>query len=375
MKIGIIGLAYPFRGGISHFNTNMYWELKKNNDVRFYSFNYQYPEMLFPGKSQKDYSDKSYKIGDEPIYNPLNPFSWIRTIYHIRKDKREKIVFSWWVIHFGPSFFGTCSLIKLFTKAKILFVTHNVIPHENKIVDRIISRMAFLFVDEFICLSKEVQNELLDLKPKAKTLYNPHPMYSMFKDNSPRKEDAKNQLKLSDKKVILYFGYIRKYKGMDNLIKAMKHVSRKDAYLIIAGECYDDSVDYRKLICQLGLKDRVLFKDEFVPNKLVDIYFSAADVVVCPYNSASQSGVVQIAYSYDKPVIVTDVGGLPEVVKEGKTGYVAKPRDPKDLAMKITKFFDSEIDFAAEIKEYKKIFGWDKLVEKVVSFDSYSLKS
>ena len=372
MKIVIIGTAYPMRGGIAHYVALLYKNLvKRGHQVKIISFKRQYPSIFFPGKTQQDLSKEVEPLPSEPILDSIGPFSWIRTFWAIRKYQADLVIFKYWMPFFAPCYAVISFLSRLFTRTKILYLCDNIIPHERRIEDRLLTRIGLWNVDYFIIQSEAVKKDLLDFRPRANYKLVPHPVYEIFSTSHSR-DEARKHFKLSTKEnVILFFGYIRKYKGLQILIDAMPSVLNQiKVKLIVAGEFYDDEEPYRQQISRLQLDDSVLVFDEYIPNEAVGLYYSAADVVVLPYISATQSGIIQIAYNYDKPVITTNVGGLPEVVAEGKTGFIVPAENPQALARSIVNFFKipDRKKFAENIKEYKKQFSWDRMGEEIEGF-------
>jgi glycosyltransferase involved in cell wall biosynthesis len=372
MKIIIIGTAYPMRGGIAHYVALLYKILiKRGHDVKIISFKRQYPSIFFPGKTQQDLSKEVEPIPNEPLLDSIGPFSWLRTFFAIRKYQADLVIFKYWMPFFAPCYASITFLTRIFTKTKIVYLCDNIIPHERRIEDRLLTRIGLRNVHYFIVQSKTVKNDLLEFRPNAIYKEVPHPVYEIF-SNPFTREQARKHFNLNAKdKVILFFGYIRRYKGLHHLLDAMPLVLKQvKVKLLIAGEFYDDEQQYREQINKLGLNDFVAVHGDYIPNEQVGLFYHAADVVVLPYISATQSGIIQIAYNYDKPVITTDVGGLPEVVEEGKTGFIVPTENVDALAEAIVKFFkvQDKIDFAKNISEYKKQFSWDRMAEEIEGF-------
>lgn len=368
MKIIILGTAYPMRGGIAHYVALLYEHLKKRHDVSVISFSLQYPKILFPGKTQEEKGEDIIKVTGKPLMNTINPLSWIKTAFYILKTKPDVLIFKYWMPFFAPCY-GTITLItKLFNKRiKVIYICDNIIPHEKRIGDILLTKYAFMTVDGGIVQSDAVEKDFRALFPNKKYINTPHPVYTIFGDIYP-KDEAKKFLKISDEKVILFFGYIRPYKGLDVLIKAMPEILKKvKVKLIAVGEAYEDETKYRSQIEKLGLSNDILLNTDYIPNNEVGKYFSAADVVVLPYKSATQSGIVQIAYNFNKPVIATDVGGLAEVVLDGKTGFVVEPNDSNKIAEAVIKFYieDREKDFVSNVVIEKQKYSWDRMVEGI----------
>ncbi len=372
MKIVIVGTAYPMRGGIAHYVALLYKILiKRGHDVKIISFKRQYPSIFFPGKTQQDLSKEIEVIPSEPILDSIGPLSWIRTFLAIYKYQADLVIFKYWMPFFAPCYAAIAFLTRLFTRTKILYLCDNIIPHERRIEDRLLTRIGLWNVHYFIVQSKAVKNDLLEFRPDAIYREVPHPVYEIFGNPYTRQQAREHfNLKPNDK-VILFFGYVRKYKGLHYVIQAMPGVrDQMNIKLLIAGEFYDDRKKYLEQIEQLNLQDSVFVFDDYIPNEQVGLYFNAADIVVLPYTSATQSGIIQISYNYDKPVITTNVGGLPEVVKEGKTGFIVPAEDVDSLTAAIIGFFKikNKVTFTNNIKKYKKQFSWDRMASEIEQF-------
>ena len=372
MKIVLVGPFPPFRGGISDLNAALADHLSKRHEIHAINFTTQYPTVLFPGKTQFKKGDSAQEVDSIRCLSSINPFSWRKTAYKIIDIEPDLVLFRFWLPFFAPAFSGVAKKIRKYSDATIMVICDNIIPHEERLLDTRLTKIFFGFIDSFIVLSKKVENELLSFVPEAKYKYSPHPIYSIF-NNTLSKEQAKAELKLATKKVLLFFGLIREYKGLDILINAMEKIKTEleDYTLLIVGECYENENKYTELIKKAGITDNVKCHYSFIPDNEVGKYFSAADVVVLPYKTASQSGIVQIAYHFDTPVIVSNVGGLPEIVDEGKTGYCVEPNS-NAFAKAIKAFYENDniSEMNSNISEYKSQFSWDamvKAIEKLVN--------
>lgn len=364
MNIVIVGTAYPLRGGIAHYNALLAQHLAKRHSIETITFKRQYPSFLFPGKTQKETGEGTHAEPALQIVDSINPFNWIRVAREIRRRNPDLIIFKYWLPFFGPCFGTIAKYAKHGTNTRVLFICDNVIPHERRLGDVAFTKYAFKQADYFIVQSEAVEKDLLRYFPNAKYKKTPHPVYNIFGSALP-KTDARQLLGISLKKVILYFGYVRPYKGLPILIDAMKELS--DVLLLVIGEFYDNEANYRNQVKELGLEARIRFVANYIPNDQVRLYFSAADVVVLPYLSATQSGITQIAYNFNKPVIATNVGGLAEVVIHKKTGYIVPPNDPHALAAAIEQFYteDRETEFAANVRKEKNKYTWESLVDAI----------
>jgi len=369
-KLAVIGLSYPFRGGISHYSTLLVRELRKKYDVIFLTLKRQYPAVLFPGKTQYDYSNNTLVEENDPIIDSINPFTWVKASLLLQKEHVDLVVIQWWNPFFGLAFGTIVNLLSLISKAKVCFLCHNVMPHEASLFDRILSRYAFLRTTYFVVHSEKDRSDLLCLKPRAMVRKTFHPTYSVFGEFVMyEKEEARRKLNLAGKeRVLLFFGLIRQYKGLQYLIHAMKDVlTSVECTLLIVGEFYEPKEEYMNLIKELGLDGHIIIIDEYVNNEDVPIYFCSADVAVLPYVEATQSGIVQIAYALRTPVITTDVGGLPEVVADGETGFIVPARSAESLAKAIVEYYRGgyEEGFCNEIKKRLDSFSWENEVREI----------
>lgn len=372
MKINLIGPSYPFRGGISHYTTILFRNLKKNHQTKFYSFKRQYPRFLFPGETDRDLSNVSLKDDDaQPILDSLNPITWIKVAAKTIKDKPDITIFPWWVIFWVPQFITIILLLKNFSKTKILFICHNVVEHESSFTKRLLSRAVLSKGDFFIVHSAEEKQRLIGLIGERDIIETYHPSYKDFNLEEIPKVAAKKRLNISSENIILFFGFVREYKGLKYLIKAMPSILEKvNVKLIIAGEFWDDKEEYTQLINKLKLNDKIIINDNYIPNEELPFYFYASDIVVLPYTSVTGSGLVQLAYGFNKPVIVSDIGALSQVVINEKTGFLVKPTNSQSIADAVVKFYsnnDKEY-METDIIENNKKFSWDMLIQKIENF-------
>lgn len=369
MKVIIIGTAYPHRGGIAHFNALLFQAFqKRDHDISMISFTRQYPSLFFPGKTQYEDGEEIIPVNAKPMLDSIGPISWLKVAKSVRNINPDLVIFKYWMPFFAPAYSCISYLIKRRRATKVLFVCDNIIPHERRLGDTFLTKIAVSTVDHFIVMSKSVEENLLTFKPNASFKRVEHPVYEIF-GKSYSKNEARRQLEIeSSDPIILFFGFIRKYKGLQLLLEAMPAIlKKKKAKLLIAGEFYDDSSNYLNLIEKLNLKQDVILKTDFIPNEKVGLFFSAADVVALPYLSATQSGVIQIAYHYNRPVVATPVGGLPEVVLQDKTGFVVSEINADSLAQGIVRTLDflKDVNFEKHISQFKKRFSWDFMVETI----------
>lgn len=369
MKITVIGPYPPFRGGISDFNFSLSRELSKNHDLQLINFTTQYPNILFPGKTQYKSNDEN-DLQSERVLSSINPISWKKTANNIIEFDPDLVIIQYWMPFFSFSYSAVIKKIKKIKKIKVIAICHNIILHEDKGVYKYFTKRFLRRVDRFVVMSESVRNDLINIKPNAtpKTLF--HPIYELF-GTEIDKNSAMEKLGIVSRNVILFFGLIREYKGLDILLKSIPIIINKlpDFKIVIAGECYENSQKYIDIIDELKLSDYIDIRMEFIPENEVVNYFSAADVVVLPYKTATQSGVTQIAYNFNRPVIISNVGGLSEIVVDGETGFVVKPH-PEELAEAIIRFFDESKfnKFTDNIKEYKKRYSWNNFANQLMEF-------
>lgn len=370
MKIIIFSTAYPLRGGIAHFNGLLYKTLVKQHDVKVITFKRQYPSLLFPGKTQLESGDTTEKIPTLVIADSINPLNWIKVGNIIKKEKPDLIIYKYWMPFFAPCFGTVLKIAKKNTHTKAMVICDNVIPHEKRPGDIALTKWFFNSVDYFITMSKSVLNDLHKLKPNAKSILSFHPVYSNFGEII-KKDVAKKKLDINTDKVLLFFGFIRDYKGLDTLIEAVNLIKGKlDFTLIVAGEFYTDKQKYLDLIDKYELWNKIKIYSDFIPTEDVKYYFCAADVAVLPYKDATQSGIIQIANNFNKPIIATNVGGLGEVIHDGENGYLCEPNNPQAIADAIIKFYKEgkEIEFTEKIKLEKDKYSWDNFVKQIMEF-------
>ena len=367
MRICVVGPVYPFKGGISHYTGMMVRNLKKEHEVITVSYKMQYPKILFK-KEQRDFTNDSFKIDDAQfLLNTANPFNIIGTANKIKKMNPDLVIIQWWHPYFAPCYkiLKTC-----LGKIKTIYVCHNVFPHERFPMDKFLTRMVLKKGDGFIIHSSKEAEDLLGINKNSKYEVTPHPTYNAFKLQGMSKEDGRSLIGMdNDRKMLLFFGFVREYKGLKHILNAMPAILKEnsDLDLYVVGDFDVDKDIYVDMIDNLGVAGQVKIIDGYVPDKEVEKYFAACDLVVLPYESATQSGIVQVAYGFDKPCVVTNVGGLPEVVLDGKTGYVVEPYKPDELARVVNKYFaeNNEAEFSANVKAEAYRFSWDRMNEVV----------
>lgn len=374
LRFCILGPAYPLRGGIAQYLAILYSLLQTEHEVSFVSFKRQYPSFLFPGETQLDPGKPRIDVKPEPLIDSICPLSWYRTFRYLKKLKPHLLIFKWWTPFFAPCYATICFLARRFVGARVVFICDNVIPHERRIVDRFLTSLAFSQVDYFITLSHSVMEDLRALKPKAVAAEIAHPSYTYFTFGKTEPEEAKKEIGVTGR-VILFFGYVRPYKGVHVLLDAFAKARREiHAKLVVVGEFYEPKDPYLERIDKLGLGQDVMLVDRYVSDDEVGVFFSAADVVILPYTSATQSGVIQIAFAFHKPVISTAVGGIPEVVNDGINGILVPPCDSDALSAAMERFFRENLSasFVANIRKDSPAFSWTPLVEALERYCSQS---
>lgn len=369
-KIILIGPVYPYKGGIAHYTALMYRTLSQSYDVDMISYKMQYPKFLFK-REQKDYENDIFQIKDAQfLINTANPLNIVSVSLRIKKKHPDLVILQWWHPYFAPCY--RIMEAVLGRKVKKLFVCHNVFPHERFPADRYLTKTVLRRASYFLLHSQSDVRELLSICPGAQYIQTPHPTYNAFKIRNITKAKARAELLLNegeDEKILLFFGFVREYKGLKHLIAAMPEVKRQlgNVRLIIAGSFDSDRDAYLRLIDEKQVQDCIKVVDGYIPDREVEKYFAACDIVVLPYESATQSGIIQIAYGFGKPVIATNVGGLPDVVVDGQTGYIVERGDERRLADAIVRYYQCEMEetFEANVRKEAGRFSWDRLAEKV----------
>ena len=368
-KIIIIGPAFPYRGGIANFNNSLAVEYKNQGaDVKIYSFSLQYPSFLFPGKTQYEQGEGPTDIEIIPIVNSINPFNWFKVSKRIKNENPDYVIIRYWIPFMAPCLGTIAKLIR--KKTKVFAITDNVIPHEKRIGDSFLTRYFVKSSDAFLTLSSSVLDDLKKFTNTEEKIFIPHPIYDSFGE-IVGKNKAKENLGLdADVKYLLFFGFVRKYKGLDIMLDVMadKRIQDLGVKLIVAGEFYDSKEEYISQVNSLGIEESVILRSDFIPEDQVKNYFCACDMITQTYRTATQSGVTQIAYHFERPMLVTNVGGLSEIVPHNKVGYVCDI-DTKQIADCIIEFYNQskEKEFSDNTKQEKKRFTWKVLVEGIDS--------
>ena len=367
MKVVIIGPAYPLRGGLATYNERLARAFREAGDeVRIVTFSLQYPDFLFPGQTQFSTEPGPADLDIEVSLNSVNPLSWLRVGRKLRRERPDLVVFRFWLPVMGPALGTVARLVRGNGHTRVVAITDNVIPHEQRPGDGPLTRYFLRACHGFVTMSRSVLDDLRGLGFGTRpALYRPHPLYDNFGPIKP-KAAALAALGLSAEfHYVLFFGFIRAYKGLDLLLEAWAdaRLAALPVKLIIAGEFYEEAAPYEALIQQHQLESRIVRATDFIPNERVVDYFCAADLILQPYKNATQSGVSQIAYHFERPMLVTDVGGLAELIPAGVVGYVVPPT-PAAIADAVVDFYarQREETFAAGVREQKKQFSWPVMV-------------
>lgn len=366
MNILITGPAYPYRGGIAAYNERLAEQfLLEGHQVELATFKMQYPRILFPGKTQYVSGNPPRQLTILRVLHSMNPLNWFIQGLKYRKKRYDLVIVRYWLPFMAPCL-GTFARLLRRRSTRVVALIDNMVPHEKRPGDRLLSRYFVRSVDGFTVMSRKVEEELYLFDKKKPRLRTPHPLFDNF-GIAPSREEALKALDLSGEyRYFLFFGFIRKYKGLDLLLEAFAHpsVERSKYRLLVAGEFYTAKEPYLKQISRLGLADQVYLFDRFIPNGEVRLFFAAADLVIQPYRDATQSGVSQIAYHFEKPMIVSDVGGLGELMAGGKAGYTVKPAAGA-IAEAIVSYQREEDKnrYISHIRDIKKRFSWEKLTE------------
>jgi glycosyltransferase involved in cell wall biosynthesis len=364
-KLVVIGPCYPYRGGIATFVAHLCKGLSQNFDVSLINYSLLYPSILFPGKTQYDESKTlTFDFPNRRLLNSINPFSWIKVARAIKAEKPDLIIMDWWNPFFALCFKGVFTFLNRDYKNKILVIAENVVSHEGRKIDAALTKMGISIASEYLVLSDKVAEEI---KPYSnnKKIYKAHlPIYNTF--NKGENVSTKKGLGYSeDDYVLLFFGYVRKYKGLDIALEAFPEIKKSipNAKLLVVGECYDEWKEYQDLIEKYHLQQDVKVVSEYVPNEAVGGYFNACDLVLLPYRTATQSGILNIAYGFNKPVVATNVGGFSEFIKDGSSGLLVQKVDAPAFAQGVIKWHEQHRndDYITAISDVVTANGFGKI--------------
>ncbi|MES2332466.1 MAG: glycosyltransferase [Bacteroidota bacterium] len=365
----IIGPAWPLRGGLASFDERLARQFTEEGyDTTIYTFSLQYPDFLFPGTTQYSTESAPDDIKIKKCINSINPLNWVSVGNELKKLRPDLIVVRYWLPLMGPCLGTILRRVKKNKFTRVVCIADNVIPHEKRFGDKPFTQYFVKPVDAFITMSEKVRNDLFlfTSKPAQQVV---HPLYDNFGEAVP-KEEARKKLSLPEnEKIILFFGFIRKYKGLDILLEAMndERIRQSGIKLLIAGEFYEKREEYDLLIEKIGIASELIQRTDFIADSEVRYYLSAADFVIQPYRNATQSGVTPLAYHFEKPMLVTNVGGLPDLVPDGKVGIIAEP-DPVSIATGILKLYElGESHFLPWLQEEKKKYSWKKLAAAILA--------
>ncbi len=368
-SVVILGSAYPFRGGLAAYNERLALAFSElGYTVKIVTFSLQYPNLLFPGKTQYSTDTAPQNLEIEVWINSINPLSWIKAGYKIKKLQPDLLIIKYWIPFMAPCFGTIARLVRQNRKTRVVSILDNIIPHEKRPGDNMLTRYFVKPIHGFVAMSRQVLKDLDRFDTTKPRKFCPHPLYDHF-GNLETKSGALLKLSLdSSFNYLLFFGFIRDYKGLDLLLYAMadERIRKMKLKLLVAGEFYTNPKPYFEIIEKEKLSDTVIMSNDFIPDSRVAHYFNAATLVVQPYKDATQSGVTQIAYHFEKPMITTNVGGLAEIVPDGKVGFVVKP-EIQEITEAIIRFFDEnkETVFIENIKSEKQKYSWERMIETI----------
>ena len=362
------------RGGIAQFNALLCRELAREHDVSVYSFSRQYPSLFFPGKTQIESGEDPVPIQATAAVDSINPLTWYRTADRISREHPDALLFKYWMPFFAPCF-GTIArrvrrnLSGGGEQLRVVLVCDNIIPHERRLLDNALTKYMLNACDAFVVMSKSVLADLRRFRPDAPAELAHHPLYTHFGEPMAKAEARRRLGWDSDSPILLFFGYIRPYKGLADLLRAMPAIHEATgARLVVLGEFYEDRQPYDRIVAELGIGEIVAMGGDYVPNEDVGVHFSASDLVVLPYRSATQSGIVQVAYQLERPVLCTRVGGLEEMITDCETGLLVPPGDEKALVAAVRRYFEERLEakLTAGLRREKSRMGWEALAGAVV---------
>ena len=372
--IVIIGPAHPLRGGLASYNERLAKEFQdQGHEVEMYTFSLQYPGFLFPGTTQFSTEKAPLDLNIKVCINSINPFNWIKIGSRLRSQRPDLIVVRYWLPFMGPCLGTILRIAKKNKHTRVVCIADNIIPHEKRPGDIPFTKYFVKAIDGFITMSEKVLQDLKTFAPKAPSKYVAHPLYDNFGKKIDRNEARKHlQLSPTDS-IVLFFGFIRQYKGLDVLFETIATLKRRNyakfetLKFLIAGEFYEDRKPYDELIEKLNIADSLILKTDFIPDSEVKYFLCSSDMVIQPYRSATQSGVTPLAYHFEIPMVVTNVGGLPALVPHNKVGLISEP-NPDALADAIEKYFSENTDrFLPGLQEEKKKYSWEVMTNELLS--------
>jgi len=370
MRFVLVGPAYPFRGGIAQYTSSLFRAMADRHEVSLITFSRQYPSHFFPGRTQRDESKSPFRVPHEPLFDSLSPSSWKRAGRRIAELSPDAVVFQWWQPFFAPAYRGAIQELRKHSDLPVFFLCHNLLAHDRTLVpghktcERLLTRSVFKHVDGFLVHANEMVGQLKEFSGNSQIRKIYHPLYNFYLEW----DEMPAEVAEDDKLRLLFFGKIRKYKGLSLFLEALSHIKDKIPFkATIAGEFYVAPVPYRKAAERMGLSEHLTWRERYIPNEEVPGLFRRADLVVLPYLEATQSGVVPVAYQFEVPVIASDVGGLSEVVLEGRTGYLVPIGDAEAIAERILKFYREKRkeEFQNNIREFRQRLSWKQVVDNV----------
>ncbi len=366
MRICLLGPSYPFRGGIAHYMTLLARHLSaRGHDVAFLGFIRPYPRWLYPGQTDRDPSQAALTVSTIPMLDWLNPVTWARTARYVSDWRPHLFVVPWWTSFWAPSFYAVLRGVRGAKATNTVLICHNVVEHETNWLKEFCTRRVLGLGDSFLVHSRQDADRLRRWQPGATIIRVPHPTYDPLIPARVGRQEARRRLGIEGK-VLLFFGFVRPYKGLAYAIRSLPLILKQhDVTLVVAGEFWRGKREIMALVHRLGVDRHVRIIDRYIPNEELGIYFGAADLLLLPYTSATQSGIVQLAYALDVPVVAARVGGLVEVVEPGGTGYLVEPRSPGAIAEAVDDFYRNERapQFIERIRQMKHRFSWDQIVE------------
>ena len=375
MKVIILGTAWPYRGGLATFNERLARQfVSEGHEVELYTFTLQYPSFLFPGKTQYTNEPAPADLTIRRVLNSCNPINWLRVGHAIRKAAPDMLICCYWMSFFAPAFGLVSRIARRNERTRCIALVHNMIPHEPNILDKLFAPYFVASQDGFVALSESVVGDIEKVESQTSRVkrpktFSPHPIYDHYGERMSKNEACKALNLPADKNYMLFFGLVRAYKGLDLLLGAFGCVKDQlpNLQLIIAGEFYEDEDKYRAQIAQLGLADRVIIRNEFIPDGDLRKYFGAADLIVQPYKTATQSGVTQVAFHFEKPMLVTNVGGLGEIVHDHQMGYACEPT-AEAIANDVSDYFTNNRQeaYTSYLQKEKTKYTWSKMTEALI---------
>lgn len=375
MKVIILGTAWPYRGGLATFNERLARQfVSEGHEVELYTFTLQYPSFLFPGKTQYTNEPAPADLTIRRVLNSCNPINWLRVGHAIRKAAPDMLICCYWMSFFAPAFGLVSRIARRNKHTRCTALVHNMIPHEPNILDKLFAPYFVASQDGFVALSESVVGDIEKVESQTSRVkrprtFSPHPIYDHYGERMSKNEACKALNLPADKNYMLFFGLVRAYKGLDLLLGAFGCVKDQlpNLQLIIAGEFYEDEDKYRAQIAQLGLSDRVIIRNEFIPDGDLRKYFGAADLIVQPYKTATQSGVTQVAFHFEKPMLVTNVGGLGEIVHDHQMGYACEPT-AEAIANDVSDYFTNNRQeaYTSYLQKEKTKYTWSKMTEAFI---------